>query len=58
MNDSTPLFERLDHSLCSISFPGVERGDVVLMYNPYLCNWNTTVSYSEVNYSVILKRHR
>ncbi|VDM95483.1 unnamed protein product [Thelazia callipaeda] len=26
----------------------VERGDVVLMYNPYLCNWNTTVSYSEI----------
>uniref|UniRef100_A0A915PP52 receptor protein-tyrosine kinase n=1 Tax=Setaria digitata TaxID=48799 RepID=A0A915PP52_9BILA len=26
----------------------VERGSVVLMYNPYLCNWNTTVSYNEI----------
>uniref|UniRef100_A0A0R3RUM5 Receptor protein-tyrosine kinase n=1 Tax=Elaeophora elaphi TaxID=1147741 RepID=A0A0R3RUM5_9BILA len=26
----------------------VQRGDVVLMYNPYLCNWNSTVSYREI----------
>ncbi|EFO21962.2 TK/EGFR protein kinase [Loa loa] len=26
----------------------VERGDIVLMHNPYLCNWNTTVSYNEI----------
>ncbi|VBB28142.1 unnamed protein product [Acanthocheilonema viteae] len=26
----------------------VERGNIVLMHNPYLCNWNTTVSYYEI----------
>uniref|UniRef100_A0A1I8EAZ3 receptor protein-tyrosine kinase n=1 Tax=Wuchereria bancrofti TaxID=6293 RepID=A0A1I8EAZ3_WUCBA len=26
----------------------VERGNIVLMHNPYLCNWNTTVSYNEI----------
>ncbi|KAM3721097.1 Receptor tyrosine-protein kinase [Dirofilaria immitis] len=26
----------------------VQRGDIVLMHNPYLCNWNTTVSYDEI----------
>ncbi|VDK73786.1 unnamed protein product [Litomosoides sigmodontis] len=26
----------------------VERGNIVLMHNPYLCNWNTTVSYKEI----------
>ncbi|CAG9529879.1 unnamed protein product [Cercopithifilaria johnstoni] len=26
----------------------IERGSIVLMNNPYLCNWNTTVSYNEI----------
>uniref|UniRef100_A0A8R1Y3H9 receptor protein-tyrosine kinase n=1 Tax=Onchocerca volvulus TaxID=6282 RepID=A0A8R1Y3H9_ONCVO len=42
--DPERFFSFLDH----IRQAGVQRGQIVLMHNPYLCNWNTTVSYDEL----------